>query len=787
MDYGLTTADVITLQRKFGPNTLTAVSRFSPIKLFLAQFTTFLNAIMFVAAIFSLYAGDRVDAGFIGAIIVLNAIIGFIQEYKAEKSLEKLKNYTVQAVRVIRNGKEVQLSSTLLVPGDIVILSEGDRIPADGELIESHHFESDESILTGESLPVMKQLHDEIYMGMLTTKGKGTMRVTTIGKETRFGAIAQTLADITDDKTPMQKQLDTLSRVITLIVLFFAFLLIPLGLFRGEALLPLLFLATSIGVAAIPISLPAVITIALAIGTGKMAKRHAIVRKMPAIETLGSIQFILVDKTGTLTQNQMRVKKHSVEKKEQLSHLLKACVLGNTASLIQKGSIHQFDIVGDRTDGALLLFAQQENEDIKDDIRSGKVIDEYVFDSKYRTVTTIWEKRGRRMVYTRGAPEAILERSTLSDKEKKEVEAQITEYAASGLRVIGFGSKDETRRHPLTREQAEEDVTFLGIVGIYDAPRPEVKHAVSIARGAGIQPIMVTGDNELTALSIAKEIGLIENDEDVLTGEEIEAYSDEELFPILLKTRVFARTKPEHKLRLTALLKKNGYVVGVTGDGVNDALALKKADVGVSMGETGTDVAKEASDIIIADDNFATIIRAVAEGRTIYYNIVKAITYLLAGNLSEIALICIASFLNMPSPLLPTQILWINLVTDGLPALALASDITAPHILRQPPRNPKTPILTKNRSLFIVGMGLGMAVLFLVTFSVLLQSHSISFARTVVFNLLIVMHMGVALLVRGQSPFRANKLLLLTILFTLLLQLLITTVPVFQNIFHLEL
>lgn len=787
MESGLKTPEIIALQKKYGKNVIISETAFSPIKLFLQQFPTFLNGILTLAAIFSYFIGDSIDSIFIFTIIFLNSIVGFIQEYKAEQSLEKLKNYTTQSVRVIRNGKESQLSSSELVPGDVVILSEGDRIPADGKLLDSHHLESDESILTGESLAVMKEKNDEVFMGMLVTKGKGTLLISKIGMETKFGKIAETLSNIKTDKTPMQKQLDSLSKWLTGIVLVFAFLLLPLGILRGQALSPVILLAISIAVAAIPVSLPAVITIALAIGTGKMAKRHAIVRKMPAVETLGSVQYFLVDKTGTLTLNQMRVKEFWIAKDETLPHLLKACVLGNTASLVKKGTAHAYDILGDKTDGALLLFAQQKHENIHQDIESGKIIDEYIFDSKYKTITTIWEKKGSRYVYSRGAPEVILEQSTLSEKEKDIIEKKIVSYAQSGLRVIAFGVKNEKQHRKLTREEAESQLTFLGLVGIYDAPRPEAKHAVIAARNAGIQTIMVTGDNELTALAIAKEIGLIQKDEDTITGEELEKLSDEDLKTIILKTRIFARAKPEHKLRIATLLKESGYVIGVTGDGVNDALALKRADVGVAMGESGTDVAKEASDIIIADDNFATIIHAVSEGRTIYYNIRKAVTYLLIGNLSELTLIFFAALLGIPSPLLPTQILWINLITDGLPALALASDQTAPHILRQKPRDPKAPLLTRDRLIFILCFGLGMSTIFLLTFSTLLSMYSESFSRAIVFNLLIFMHMAVAFIVRGQSPFRTNKLLVTTVIVALILQTIIITVPFLRVAFHIEL
>ena len=504
---------------------------------------------------------------------------------------------------------------------------------------------------------------------------------------------------------------------------------------------------------------------------------------MPSVETLGAVQYILVDKTGTLTQNSMRVKKIWHNNKEHLPSILKAAILGNTASLIQQAG-DDFDIIGDKTDGALLLWAKEQAPHLEKELKEGKVTDEFVFESKTKTVTTVWEKNNKQYVFVRGAPESILERSRTSKNEKEQWENAFADFAKEGLRVIAFGSKSGNFGKA-TREEHEKDLTFLGFVGIYDPPREEVKHALKQARAAGIQTVMVTGDNELTALAIAKEIGLIENDEDVITGEELEKLKDEELLPLLTKTRIFARTRPHDKLRLATLFKKQGYVIGVTGDGVNDALALKKADVGVAMGESGTDVAKEASDIIIADDNFATIVKAIEEGRTIYHNIVKAITYLVSGNISELFLVFIATIVGLPSPLLPTQILWINLITDGFPALALASDPKNPHALKEQPRNPHLSILNRNRLLLTSSIGLGLALLLLALFSFLLHTTSEIIARTIVFNVLVASHMALAFLVRGRNALRPNKFLIITVLTTILLQAIITFTPFFHDIFEI--
>ncbi|GIW62136.1 MAG: calcium-transporting P-type ATPase, PMR1-type [Patescibacteria group bacterium] len=781
---GLTTYQVHKIQQIVGFNEIRTEQQFSPIRLFLSQFPSVINGILAIAALFSFIIGDTLDSIFILAIIILDSIFGFIQEYKAEKSLEKLRSYTSPEARVVRDGKEIQIPSKNLVPGDIVILSEGDRVPADGKLLETQHIELDESILTGESLPVNKEEGQEVNLGMLVTKGRGRMLVESIGMKTKFGQIAQTLTSIEAEKTPLQIQLTKLGRTLSFVAVCIAFLIVPLGLMQGKTLSPLLLLATSIAIAAVPVSLPAVITVALALGTSRMAKRKAIVRKMPSVETLGAVQIILVDKTGTLTENCMKVKKVWARSKESLPHIYQACVLGNTASLIQQAG-GTFDIVGDKTDGALLVWAKNNYSTIDKIIAEGKVIDEFVFDAKTKMITTVWQKNGENFTFVRGAPETILERSKLSQQERHEMKKKYEDLAKEGLRIIAFATKTTGGNRMMKREDHEKDLTFLGFVGIYDPPRAEVKTAIAQARKAGIRTIMVTGDNELTALAIGKEIGLIENDEDVITGEELEKISDSDLLPILAKVRIFARTKPHDKLRITTLLQKQGFVVGVTGDGVNDALALKKADVGVAMGESGTDVAKEASDIVIADDNFATIVRAIEEGRTIYRNILKSITYLLTGNTSELFLVFFATLLELPSPLSPTQILWINLVTDGLPALALASDNKDPQALKQKPRNPNVPILTPKRMMLTISTGISLSIFFLLVFGYFYQGTTETVARTVTFNVLVFSHMALAFLVRGRLFLKPSKFLLVTVLATFILQIIVTTTPLFQKIFEI--
>jgi P-type Ca2+ transporter type 2C len=785
MEKGLNSLEVLEKQKIFGKNEIKTQERISALSLFLSQFPTFSNGILVVAAILSFVIRNTLDGTLVLIILFLNALFGFVQEYRAEKSLDKLKAYVKSIVRVIRDGKTIEIDAVNLVPGDIVLISEGDRIPADGKIIFHKFLEVDESILTGESLSVIKNINDPIFSGTLVTKGSSRFIVEQIGKDTRFGQIAQTLANVAPDKTPLQKRLDGLAKILSIIVLVIAAFIIPIGYFQGKEFIPLLLTAVSVSIAAIPEGLPAVVTIALAIGTARMAKKKAIVRRMQSVETLGAVQIIITDKTGTLTQNTMRVKKFWLAKEEYKDMLIRGCVFGNTASLIEKKEKNSFDIVGDKTDGALLLWAHLETGSFEEIKKEGKVLEEYAFDPQTATVTTIWQNKYKHIL-VRGAPEVVMSKSKLTEKERKEIDKIHEEYARSGYRVIGFGTRISNHTGDLERKDAEKDLTFLGIVGIYDPPRLETRKALEDARRAGIRTIMVTGDNALTASAIASEIGLLEANDDIATGEEIAQMSDEELEKIILKTRIFARSKPEDKLRLVTILKKMGFVVGTTGDGVNDALALKRSDVGLAMGESGTDVAKEASDIILTDDNYSTVVSAVEEGRTIYNNILKAITYLLTTNFSDLAFVVLANLFSGTNPFFPTQILWINLVTDGLPALALASDNKDHSVLNNKPRSPNAPILNRGRLTLIISIGFSLSLLYLFIFNTLIENGSSeTLSRTIVFNALIVSHMILAFVMRGKTIFKFNKFLTFGVLFTLILQAIITLNPFFQKIFRL--
>ncbi len=778
MEKGLTEKEAKKRLLQHGANVIITQKAISAWEIFLSQFPSIVNFILAGAAVLSFALGEIIDGAFILVILVLNALFGFFQEFKAEKAAAKLKQFIIQEARVMRDGKEKILPVSQLVPGDLVVVSEGDKIAADGVLVDGTHIEIDESILTGEALPVLKTIQGEssLFMGTVVMRGHGKMLVEKTGAKTRFGQIAKTLAEIEKEKTPLHKQIDKLGSQLVVVIILIALSIVAIGLVQGRDFFLVLLTAVSIAVAAIPEGLPAVITIALALGMQRMAKKKAIVRKMVAIETLGATQVILTDKTGTLTQNKMRVKKFFSQEKS-LDSLLRACILGNTASLVKKeDGPTSWDVVGDKTDGALLLWAKDRlGEKLEDFQQQGKVVDEYSFNPISKTITVVWQKNGGKYEFTRGAPEKLLLGSDLKETEKAVMEKAFQEYAREGLRIIAFGVKKESGKK----------LKLLGFVGIYDPPRIEAKAAINLAKQAGIRTVMVTGDNPVTAEAVAREIGLIEKNEDIITGEELDKMNDEEFNKMLLKTRIWARVKPQDKLRLVESYQKKGFIVGVTGDGVNDVLALKKANVGVAMGESGTDVAKEASDIVLADDNFSTLVHAIEEGRTIYQNVVKAITYLLSGNLSEISLVFFASLLGLPPPLLPTQILWINLVTDGIPALALAGDVRNPGLIKQSPRDPAEPILNKNRIYFISLVGLALSIILLVAFFLLVKFYNEGLARTVTFNMLIFLHLAIAFVIRGKSLLAVNKLLLIGVFVTIILQIIITTTPALREIFHL--
>lgn len=779
---GLTSLQAKDILKKYGPNTLPQKGTSSAFKIFINQLKNPFSIVLIVATVFSFIAGDKIDGFLIGAILTLNTILGFWQEYKASKELEALRSFDTFTSRVLRDGKEIEISSSEIVPGDVVILEAGDRVPADGKIIESYTLEINESILTGESLPVMKATKNEensLYLGTNVVSGRGRFEVLKTGLTTRFGSIAKTLTEVREEKTPLEVSLAKLIKGIALIVLFITAVVFVLQIMQGFEIREVFLGSIALMVAAVPEGLPTVVTIILALGVRRMYKRKALVRKMIAVESLGAATVILSDKTGTLTKNEMKVKEVRIHLRGE-QELIKCAVLCNSANLVLKEDQGGFDILGDTTEGALLIWAKEKGHDIELMRSQGKLVEEIPFSLESRKMTIIWEQRGppssdihrtsarqgKKVTYTKGAPEVVLREVKLTDKELKYWESEYQKLASKGLRILAF-SKGET---------------LLGLIGIADQIREEAKEAIRLAKQAGIKVCMVTGDNELTAKEVAEELGLLSKGDEVLSGTQLISLNDEELRARLRKIKVFARITPEDKYRLVKVYQSLGEVVAVTGDGVNDSLALKSAQVGVSMGKAGSDVAKEASDIVLLDDNFATLVTAVEQGRVIYSNILKVIKFLLTGNFAEILLIGAASFLFLPAPLLPTQILWINFVTDGLPALALGFDSPSSHIMRPQPRRENN-ILGISMITYILIGGLAVGGICLLSFYYVYQNFGIQSARTVVFTVMVILQMCLPFIIRRHHSILSNKKLLASVILMLILQLLILTVPQLKVLF----
>jgi Ca2+-transporting ATPase len=781
---------------RYGLNEIIDRPRTTAIAIFASQFTSLLIILLVIAAAASLFLGDLLDGIFILLIVILNGILGFVQEYKAEKAIAALKKMTVSSVRVVRDGAELKIDSKLLVPGDVIILEEGDKIPADCALIESLHLEANEASLTGESMPVEKNHRDEdkkhIFLGTIIVKGRAKAIVETTGMQTKFGAIAASLSLIEEEETPLQKKLGTLGKQLGIVAIVASAGVFLIGFFSSQPIIQMILTSISLAVAAVPEGLPAVITITLAIGMQRMAKKKAILRKLSSIEALGATTLIATDKTGTLTKNEMRVVKiwtHS-NTKSTLHQLLVTGVLCNNASLIYKEDHGSYDVLGDTTEGALLLLAQDHGiaaEQLKLD---GFIQEEFAFDPTPKMMSVVWNKNGKLTIYTKGAPESVLAKcSHFAPKTKETIEQSFQEFAREGLRVIALAQKN-VAHVPKTREDAEDKLTFIGFVGIADPAREEVKDAITLARSAGIRTIMITGDNELTARAIGSKIGLMQKNDEVITGHQFAELSDQQALARLPIIRIFARTTPDGKLRIVQLLQRLGHVVAVTGDGVNDAPALKQSDVGVAMGITGTDVAKEASDMILTDDNYATLVAAVEEGRTIFDNIKSAIKYLVGCNIGEIMAVVIGMVLGWPLILTPLQLLYVNLVTDGLPAIALAVTPKHERIMQRKPRT--TPNMFDRLDFgWFLEVSLLTAGTTLVAFWLGQKTLQLDVARAFAFTTIILVQHFILLdvRVRERSIFRGKLLkdsfFIFTFVTPLILQLFLLYVPFLSNIFRI--
>lgn len=713
---GLSTREAEKRVKTYGLNELKHNKKKSPVLIFLAQFNDFLVWVLIGATIISGFIGDKADAITILIIVIVNAILGFVQEFRTEKSLEALQELAAPTCKVIRDGNIKVVSSKELTIGDLVVLEAGDRIPADGTFIDAANMVVDESLLTGESVGISKDTtkgKNSGFMGTIVLKGRGLIIIDAIGMKTEMGKIANLLDNIEEDKSPLRERLDSLGKILVVMCIVVCLIVTILGIIRGNDITEMFLLGVSLAVAAIPEGLAAIVTVALALGVGRMLKRNALVRKLPAVETLGCTSVICSDKTGTLTQNKMTVKEILVngriyeldkEKIYDCEKLKEAFIYCNDANYNYEIKDIEKAVMGDPTETALVKAFYKDSKELQKFVEKSKRVYEISFDSTRKMMTVIMNENGKETCYMKGAPERVLEKCNsvlengkvkpLTYQKKKQIYSYIEAMSNRALRCIAAAYKEENL---VKNESVECDLIFLGVAGSMDPPRIEVKDAVLKCKMAGIKPIMITGDHKNTALAIAKSINICNSDDQAVTGDELEKMSDSELVKKVNKIRVFARVSPNHKLRIVRAFKKDNNIVAMTGDGVNDAPAIKEADIGVAMGISGTDVTKEAAAMVLMDDNFATIVSAVEEGRVIYDNIRKFIRYLLSCNLGEVLTMFLASLFYLPNPLTPIQILFVNLATDGLPAIALGVDPPDKDIMRQSPRE-------KNEGIFSRGL-----------------------------------------------------------------------------------
>jgi Ca2+-transporting ATPase len=848
---GLTPAEAQRRLAEEGLNELVERGVKSPWLILWEQLTGLMVVILIVAAVVSGALGDWKDAIAILAIVVLNAVLGFSQEFRAEKAMAALKQLAVPTVKVRRDGHVVEISARELVPGDLVLLEAGALVPADGRLLESINLRVEESALTGESEPVEKvdrtldrtelpvaDRVNMVYMGTVVTYGRGVAVIVATGMNTELGRIAELIQTVEREPTPLQRRLEQLGRGLALAALAIVAIVFVLGLLRGEDWQLMLLTAISMAVAAVPEGLPAVVTIALALGAQRMLKREALIRKLPAVETLGSVTVICSDKTGTLTENRMTVTVLDVLGETQqvdtllqkgipvanaellpgqrpavrsLGLLAKAAALCNDASL-EPTPEGGYRAVGDPTEGALVVAAAELGLVKAELDQRWPRLSEVPFASERKRMTTVHRVGvtpeqtdapwccGDYVAFAKGAVDSLLEISEqvwtgdeevpLTDEMRARILAANDSLAAQGQRVLGVAFRPLDEEPEAVDEGGlEQEMTFIGLVGMIDPPRPEVRQAVATAKAAGIRPVMITGDHPLTARQIAWELE-IAADAQPLTGRELAQMSVDDLEEVVDQVAVYARVSPEHKLKIVQALQDRGQIVAMTGDGVNDAPALKKADIGVAMGITGTDVSKEAADMVLLNDNFATIVAAVKEGRTIYDNIRKFIKYTLTSNAGEIWVMLLAPLAGMPLPLLPLQILWINLVTDGLPGLALSVEPAERDTMRRPPYDPQESIFGQGLGRHVAWVGLLMGLVSL-AMGYWTWRSGWEHWQTMLFTTLTLSQMGHALAVRSRaSLFKvgllSNRALLGAVLFTFALQMAVVYVPFLQGLFKTQ-
>ena len=756
---GLTAGQAETLLLEKGENVLMEGKKKSVLAVFAEQFCDLLVVILIAAAVISMFSGNVESTIVIVAVIILNAVLGTVQHEKAKKSLESLKSLSSPNAKVIRGGQKIEVPSAKVVPGDILLLEAGDMVVADGRILNNYSLQVNESSLTGESTNVDKEegtidsemaLADRtnmVYSGSLVTYGRAMVVVTGTGMDTEIGKIASLMNATKEKKTPLQVSLDQFSGRLAAVIMVICAIVFALSLYRKMPVLDSLMFAVALAVAAIPEALSSIVTIVQAMGTQKMAKENAIIKELKAVESLGCVSVICSDKTGTLTQNKMTVQEiyidgntfrpEELDLHEQLHrYILYDSILTNDSTLVDgKG-------IGDPTEYALLEMARKVS--VNDDVLRTMMLrlEEIPFDSDRKLMSTKYELHGVPTILTKGAVDVLLDRTThirtaegirdFTEADREEINRQNMEFSQNGLRVLAFAYKEVEDDHVLSLK-TENGFTFLGLVAMVDPPREESKEAVSDAKRAGIRPVMITGDHKITATAIAKQIGIFEEGDLAVTGTELDAMSDQELDGKITKISVYARVSPENKIRIVDAWQRRGNIVSMTGDGVNDAPALKKADIGVAMGITGTEVSKDAASMILADDNFATIIKAVANGRNVYRNIKNAIQFLLSGNMAGILSVLYTSIMALPVPFAPVHLLFINLLTDSLPAIAIGMEPAEKDLLSQKPRNPKEGILTKEFMMKLILQGGLIAVCTMTAFHLGLNQGGAAVGSTMAF------------------------------------------------------
>ncbi|HOD05694.1 MAG TPA: cation-translocating P-type ATPase [Anaerolineaceae bacterium] len=830
---GLTSAEAAKRLAEIGPNEIQAAKRISAFEILLAQFKNVLILILLGATIISLFLGHGIESVVIAVIVLFAVALGFVQEYRAERAIEALREMAAPTATVLRDGDDTEIPARELVPGDVILLNTGDRVPADARLLEAVNLQVEEAALTGESMPIEKHTQpldnselsvgdrkNMVYAGTAVTYGRGRALVAATGMQTEFGKIAQMLQTVETGKTPLQHNLDKLGAVLARAAFVVVALIVAVGLVRGQPLVEMLIFGIALAVAVVPEALPAVVTISLAIGVQKMVKRNALIRRLPAVETLGSTSVICSDKTGTLTKDEMTARQlycageiihvsgagyapegeftapdgTPAQMTPALREMLMAGVLASDTRLIRTPG-EGWDIKGDPTEGALIVAAAKAGLQKEALDAAHPRMGEIPFSSETKRMTTLHQTENGLTAYAKGAPEVILAScdfaattegsQPLDAAGREKILQQAQSMASQALRVLGIAAKPQAEL-----ATAEKGMTFLGLVGMIDPPRPEAKAAIAVCADAGIRPVMITGDHPVTAQAVARELGLLQSGGRVVTGAELEEMSDEQLLKDVEEISVYARVSPAHKLRVVSAWQERGHIAAMTGDGVNDAPALKKADIGIAMGITGTDVTKEAAAMTLTDDNFASIVAAVEEGRGVFGNIKKYLMYLLSSNIGEIGLMAGSALLGLPLPLTAVQILYVNLATDGLPALALSVDPPEKDLMRRKPRNPRTGIFTRPVVTLMALGGLWSTLINLSLFSWAINSgRTLEQAMTMTFVSLVLIQFFKAYNFRSDrysvldKPF-ANKWLNLSIVWEIIMLLLIVYLPILHEPFN---